>query len=345
MTISIGILDRDSRAVDRTIRSRASQGRLIDAGEFLAQTGRADLKLYRPDELLAARSATTDVVLVSCPNKPQELDALAHARKLGIRVIVDITDDLTITPRWTQLGFDQDLLKSVIGLADGLSVTNQYLADRFASTKSNVFIVRSGFYVEKYDLPRPAPTADRFLVTMCNGDRLKSDDFSEAFVKLIYDFVSDHADVVFDFFGDEPFPAPAHDRIRCSLRRSFEEHKQALVSEPYELTVMMLGNRDLGHDAEFFLGKSAVKYWEHGGLGIPGLFSESAIYRACIVEGRNGMMAANTEAAWLEKLNFAYHNRGVLRQMGEIARRDVIDNYHIRVTADDIVSAVEAVLA
>jgi hypothetical protein len=336
MVPAIGILDRYSQVAHRSIRSRTTQGRLIDACEYLVHSNRATLRLYTTTEILAAESLPTDILLVSRPSRPEELTAMARARELGIKVILDIDDDLTAIPGWSRLDIEQDFLHLLINSADGISVSNELLASRFTSAQRTVSIIRTGFYAEKYDIKTPLQTEGSFLFTMCNADNLKSDDFADDFSQLIFDFVSSHPNIFFDYYGDDAFPAPSHDRIQSFTEMSFEEHKRALVSKPYALTVMMLGNRDTERDALFFRSKSAVKYWEHGGLGIPGLFSDAEIYRACIVNDHNGMITANNRDCWLKKLNFAYHNRQKLWGMGQAAKSDVLKNHHISTTAEDI---------
>lgn len=266
-----------------------------------------------------------------------------HAHRLGTKVVLDIDDDLTVIPTWSKLDIDRSFLDALIDNADAITVSNELLRSRFAGSGKVASILRTGFYVEKYSASIPPPAEGRFIFTMCNADNLKSDDFSVAFANLVYDFVDSQTDTYFDYFGDDNFPVPPHPRIRNFVGLSFEEHKAALGENGYALHIMMLGNRGSQTEATFFRSKSAVKYWEHGGFGIPGIFSESAIYRACIEEGRNGMMAANSEAAWLARLNYAYNNRDALRRMGAVARQDVVDNYHIRSTASDILALVSAV--
>lgn len=333
--LTFGILEKVSSVSGRPIRSRATQGRLIDPAEYLAATGHVTISLVSPDALLAGRGSV-DVLFASRPLQEIELESLDHARRNGIRVVVDLADNHTINPSWSKLNVSMGLLDRMIGVSDVVSVTNASLVDVYEPYGKPVRILRTGFYSEKYVEHLPAkPDTGQFLVTMCNGDNLKSENFAADFAGVVYDFIVAHPDSKFHYFGDDPFPAPHSDRITTISGQSFLEHKLALSSRPYSLAIMMIGNRENADDV-FTLGKSAVKYWEHGAFGIPGIYSDGDVYRSTIRHGVNGLLAANTVEDWREKLEYAYRNRDQLTNLGEAARDDVLKNYHVKGAAQDL---------
>jgi hypothetical protein len=334
----IGVLDRYSQVADRAIRSRTTQGRIIDPIEYLVNNGQAHMKLVTAEQILRGIPVGVHAVIASRPNRRDDLEALAKLREDRIPLILDIDDDLYSYPRWSKLRFSREEVDFIVDCASFVSVTNATLYARFHASEKPSRIVQSGFYVEKY-CTGSIPIGEGFRVTMCNGDNLKSDDFSEEFCDLIYHFVEENSDVYFDYFGDDAFPAPKHPRIKNYVGLSFDEHKRELLNSSYSLTVMMLGNKCHDRDA-FFEAKSPVKYWEHGGFGIPGIFSNNAIYKACINDGENGFLAENNVGAWRDRLYFAYNNRSRLRDIGQNAKTDVTERYHIREAAGGFLSIV-----
>lgn len=76
----------------------------------------------------------------------------------------------------------------------------------------------------------------------------------------------------------------------------------------------------------FCEGKSELKYFEAGLLGIPTVASPTSTFRGIIADGQNGYLAAN-EQGWYSTLRGLVEDPDLRKRIGESARQHVLQTY------------------
>ena len=80
-------------------------------------------------------------------------------------------------------------------------------------------------------------------------------------------------------------------------------------------------------DEPFFQSKSNNKYREFGGCGVAGIYSDMPPYSDCVINGRSGILAANTVEAWEEAIDMLVQNEAQRGSIAKVAWQDVTENY------------------
>lgn len=88
-------------------------------------------------------------------------------------------------------------------------------------------------------------------------------------------------------------------------------------------------------DHDFYRCKTAVKYYEFAGLGIPGIYSRVPIYEAAIRHGESGWLVNNTSDEWSEAITRLVVDVPLRERLGAAARHDSLTNHSIRRAADE----------
>ena len=87
-----------------------------------------------------------------------------------------------------------------------------------------------------------------------------------------------------------------------------------------------IGLAPLGGD-RFFLSKTNNKYREYGGLGIPAVYSRTALYEASVIDGHNGLLVGETAAEWERAIERLLGDAALRESIMRNAVADVADNY------------------
>jgi hypothetical protein len=80
-------------------------------------------------------------------------------------------------------------------------------------------------------------------------------------------------------------------------------------------------------DEPFYHSKTNTKYRELGGCGVAGVYSNTAPYVDCVVDGRNGLLVDNTVEAWVGGITRLIDEPDLGADIARRARLDVLSNY------------------
>lgn len=98
---------------------------------------------------------------------------------------------------------------------------------------------------------------------------------------------------------------------------SVEEFWRLLSTRNWDLAIAPLA------DTPFNAAKSDNKYREYGAAGIPGVYSDVAVYRRVITDGTNGLLVKNTTDAWYWALRAMLEDRELRQRLAAAAQRDI----------------------
>lgn len=81
-------------------------------------------------------------------------------------------------------------------------------------------------------------------------------------------------------------------------------------------------------DDEFNAGKSAIKWMEYATVGVPGVFSDTNVYRGTVQHGVNGYLA-RTEEDWYRYLSKLILDETIRKAIARQALLDVLGKYNL----------------
>lgn len=87
-------------------------------------------------------------------------------------------------------------------------------------------------------------------------------------------------------------------------------------------------------DHDFYHCKTAVKYYEFAGLGVPGIYSRVPIYESAVRHGETGWLVANTSEDWCEAITRLVRVGSLRASLAVAARVDAFANHSVRTAAD-----------
>jgi O-antigen biosynthesis protein len=90
-------------------------------------------------------------------------------------------------------------------------------------------------------------------------------------------------------------------------------------------------------------GKSELKIFEAGLVGVPTIASRVDSYSKCISDGKNGLLAGSNEE-WLDKLSLLVLNSNMRSSIGMKARNDFTKAFYIENAIENIVGTYENIL-
>jgi glycosyltransferase involved in cell wall biosynthesis len=113
---------------------------------------------------------------------------------------------------------------------------------------------------------------------------------------------------------------------------------------PYILGDVDLNLAPLEMGNPFAESKSELKYLEAGTLGLPTIASPTPAYRTAIAHGKTGLLAMGAEE-WAEALLGCVESPGRRQELGENARRHVMEVYHPRAAAGRLAAVLSEILS
>jgi len=105
---------------------------------------------------------------------------------------------------------------------------------------------------------------------------------------------------------------------------------RSLIAGGYLFSISPLGAEEDAESIEFNESKNPFKYLNYGAAKVPGIYSQSSIYKKCITDGVNGLLVENSYESWLKALNTLAFDRELRSVIRTNAYNDVKERYHIR---------------
>lgn len=310
--------------------------RIIEAMEWLADHGLAAHAVCgEHDEAFGKALRWADVVIFNKHFSDNALLLAAHAKKAGCLTILDLDDLVTDFPAYSggSSTMNTTFMQMLAGV-DRVTVANERLLEAIRPLRQDCTLIPNGIYVEKY----PVPVMEEASPPRCvftNADYLKMQSFKREFIRVLQDFHAAHPEVIFDFFGD-PFPELASlPFLHYTRRIPYTEYIRCLAKTGYCFAITPLGCAEDAANQRFNECKNPFKYLNYGVAGIPGIFSDSIIYRECVKNCLTGFIIPNSYEAWRNTMELLYLDDALRYSMREKIYTTVKDRYHISITASN----------
>ncbi len=250
---------------------------------------------------------------------------LARCKKYCIKVVYETDDDLLgveeNSPSFEYVNRVRGELINFIDNADAIIVTTPNLASKFDLDKTVVihnYYVDSVFDVKK-DIKREGKLKLGYYGTLTHSKDLFLIKKAILELKKKYDFD-------FEVIGG------FNEGDNCEdWYKEIELPPDNMNFEVFMNWLSKVASWDIGlvplEDSEFNLGKSELKYIELAVLGIPGVFSDMAVYNSVVKDGVDGLLASDSE--WVLKIEKLILDESLRESARENALRDVLDNYSL----------------
>jgi glycosyltransferase involved in cell wall biosynthesis len=297
------------------------------------------------------------IVLVRRQHNERMAAVIDAAREAGVPVVYDIDD--YVFDAWALPYIEgyhhgpaaealalMGRLRGCLERCDYFTGTTPYLVEKVSALGKRCFRIRNGLNAAQIELSEQArqrgPESRRdggLRLGYFSGTRTHQADFRVAYPALLR-LMSDFTDLrlvvvgVLDldhFAGLSPFAARIEQRPAVRW--------QDLPAEVARVDVNLIP-LDINPFTE---GKSDLKYFEAGLLGIPSVASPTRVLSESIAHGDSGFLA-RTGDDWYDCLRQLIVDAGMRERMGDHARAHVLRTYHPRATAQEAVLAYREIL-
>ncbi len=283
---------------------------------------------------------------------PSVAKLVTEVKKRGKEIIFE-TDDLVYDPKylkhmdyWRVMNsLERKLYENGVGgeiLADPYvkvaTTSTSFLAGKLREKGKRVFIVPNRMPVSDVTITDElyrkreewthSRTDDVVTIGYFSGAAGHDKDFATITAPLLR-LLGKHPNLRMLIVGplvlDDAFATYA-DRIDRMHYVERKKHFGNVASVDINIAPLEIGN-------PFCEGKSELKFFEAGILGVPTVAAATQTFREAITDGTDGFVAAN-EGEWEEKLGRLIADVDLRRRIGEQARKTALDRY-VTTSADD----------
>jgi glycosyltransferase involved in cell wall biosynthesis len=280
------------------------------------------------------------VVIVQQPAGEAWLAEIRRLQDLGIAVLFEIDDDLFSIRAQPDHDYREhfDLARLAeyevcLRQCDGLIVSTPYLAERYRSFNKRAWVCPNGIDPGRYAYTRPKRERLSIGWSGATGHR----DAALPWLQAVASVMTVRENVCFVSIG-QPFAE--------AFKQHFPEERclsvpwTAIETYPAAMTLFDIA---IGPAAKtgFARGKSPLRYFEAGILGIP-LVGHPYVYGKAIMDGVTGMLASTPQKV-VAKLLMLVDNDDLRTTIGQNAKADVLANHTYQRTCQSWLAAARAV--
>lgn len=300
------------------------------------------------------------VVLYRLTMSPPIEQVIAQARESGQVLIFD-TDDLIFEPDLVESqrgvkNLPEEAQKfHVVGVqrylatllaCDGVTTATPFLAELVSRRDRPAFVHRNALGAEMlaqanrlHQARQGRPPNERIVIGYGSGTPTHEIDFEEA-APALRATLDRFAEVELWIVGPLTVPVSLTalgNRVRILPLTDWEDWFEVASRMDIAIAPLEMGN-------VFCRAKSEVKFIEAGALGVPLVASKIDPYEEAITQGADGLLAAN-DREWTEALASLVQDSALRVQMGEAARRTILQHYSPQIRAADLADTLDWIFA
>jgi glycosyltransferase involved in cell wall biosynthesis len=216
--------------------------------------------------------------------------------------------------------------------------TTTYLADMLRGYGKKVFISKNKLSNYDIDLAEKvlknksidgSPTLVKIKIGYFSGTASHDKDF-ETLKNVLPEILEKYSQTELHLFGPleiDHIYAKFGERVKKHRFAPWKKHLENIAGVDINIASLEIGN-------PFCESKSELKFIESGVFGVPTVAAATQTFQEAIENGVDGFVAASAEE-WKEKLEKLILSGDLRRQMGEIAREKVLENYTNKNSANE----------
>lgn len=266
-----------------------------------------------------------DVIVVQLGHDPATFQAIKLFKEMGKKIVFEMDDDLFAQESWHgayehyQTERVQAELKAMLATADAVTVTTEYLKERYSQYAKRVQVIPNWLPLANWPKTEPHGT-NEFRVLWAGSPSHFGD--LQMVGPALWAFAYSHQNVRLVFFGREPV-GPSElikSQVVCLPWCEFEEYPVSLARIKADVAIAPLA------DVPFNKAKSNLKVLEYWGCGYPVIASDVGPYREM---GKRyldrGLFLCSNEAQWLGRLNEFYNGPKLQTAQAQHGKEAVCD--------------------
>lgn len=278
---------------------------------------------------VAREALSYDVVVIQIDSSPATYQFAKALQAMGKKIVFELDDAFDLLEPWHpcyelyRTKEAQDSIRRTMALADCVTVTTEFLRDRYADVARRIEVVPN--YIPIGDWPKAEPHEPGEFRVLWAGSPSHFGDLDIVAYSL-FNFMRQHPDVETRFIGREPkdIPSDLAGRVKVQPFAAFEEYPLRLADAKADIAIAPLA------DVGFNKAKSNLKLLEYGACGYPVIASDVGPYRVNHeVKGTPPRLLASTAKEWEDALEAVYSNENYrlkLREASlEFARKHSIE--------------------
>ncbi len=306
----------------------------------LSSAGRIGLRCLAPSRVRAEDLDWADAVVFVRSDSPWEAALAELARGAGKGTAYVLDDDLLNVPRTLSSGEFYDLpgtkkaIRAVMDRCDLLLTPSEVLLEKYGGRFGLARLI-----TEPALLPAAEPKRNEGgpVVVGFAGSIDRARDIDVILDTALRRVLARFGDGVrLEFFGAKPALAEEGLALHRPYLEDYEEYRSAMGTLGWDIALAPMP------DTPFHRCKHFNKYVEYAAFGLPGIYSDVAVYRRAVRCGENGLLAANTPEAWFEAVCRLIEDAPLRRSIGACARREAETTYSLERAAEDWAGALSS---
>jgi glycosyltransferase involved in cell wall biosynthesis len=271
-----------------------------------------------------------DVVVFYRNQEKADLDALYAARSVGKAVVYEIDDNFFEISlglplgRWHRDPTRLHALKRFMQMSHLVRVYSEALRDQAEQFAPEVDLIRSYFDRDLIkNVRQRARQADGPVRIAYATGRSADPALERAMMGALERVSTAFGPKVEISFWRKP-PSNLAKRANIKVMKPLPNYDQFVHS--FYRTGFDIGVAPVLDDV-FHNSKTNNKYREYGGCGVAGIYSNVQLYRACVKQGENGLLADNTADSWYGCLASLISEKELRTNIAKQAQEDVFRHY------------------
>lgn len=346
--VKVLALQRESLVAPH-VPSLSVSARVTEVLDYLQSFGYLEYAAVSDSDACASKAIKwAEVLILSKHNSPVALGLTRMASTRGLGIVYDIDDWIFSFPAYSggRAASEQSLAREIIELADAVTVANAELFARVPRVMPEIepVLMPNGMWVERYSegFAMIGQEAERPRILFTNADFLKVQSARDAILSALQVFFMRNPGYVLDFFGD-PFPEMfSLPFLHFTNRMPYASYMRAIVSGGYHFAIIPLGADEDEEAKGFNACKNPFKYINYGTAKIPGIYSNAQIYKACVQDGKTGLLVDNDFDSWLGALERMASETALRHAIRAAAYDDIMNNFHVERSAAVLRGIIEA---
>lgn len=276
-----------------------------------------------------------DVVVLCRSIRPEALHIIELVQRHHKRLVYDIDDNFfelsvsTALGRYHRNPVHLYVVTELIRHADAVRVYSRPMERIAKDLNSHTYLLRS--YFDFSLIHGVLPQKHEKIRIVYATSRGRADSLAQICMPAVARFLVRHSqDVEFYSFGQIPAILKGFPNVyKLKYIHNYGKYLKKFASMGFDIGLAPL------LDDNFHNSKTNNKFREYGAMEVCGIYSESQLYRDCVVNGENGLLVNNTVEAWYEALCALVEDTALRKRIRENAKASVLKNYSMENTLVD----------
>ena len=270
-----------------------------------------------------------DVAVFCRSSEMTDLNYLYQLKRLGKKIIYEIDDNFEEIPLNTAVGVHHrafhrlHAFRRFISISDLVRVYSERMRVRAEAYGADVWLVRSYFDADILKHEAEPRKSSKVRIAYPTG-RMDDPRLEQLLYGALRRVLIKHRERIEVNLWRKTCPGQLAGLQGAVLHAGvdgYEAFVREFYGQGYDIGLAPL------LDEPFFQSKSNNKYREFGGCGVAGIYSDMPPYSDCVINGRSGILAANTVEAWEEAIDMLVQNEAQRGSIAKVAWQDVTENY------------------